>query len=203
MIDGRPEVVGVEMFSIDPVSIPGLYSHLSEAESLDHFRQVRRATDPVDEPEERDEMNTGQAIRSKDLRLPLGKIVEVHMGTERERAESFLQGEWSVSEDSLEAVRGAAEIIVSAPAPAKKAGRKSKPREDFEEVARIYVKARAERRNPIEEIMAAKNVSKSCAAKWVWKCRRPPLNLLPPTRRGVAASIAEIDKATSKRKRKS
>ncbi len=203
MIDGRPEVVGVEMFSVDPVSIPELYSNLSENESRAHFRQVRRSTDTFDEHEERDEMREGRAIGTQNIRLPLGKIVRMHMAPERERAESYLKGEWTTDGALAESVQSAAETIVGAPAtPAKKAGRKPKPREDFEDVVRIYKEALSIGANPIEAIMTAKNVSKSCAAKWVWKCRRPPLELLPRTKRGVAASIAEVDNAAPKRKRK-
>src|SRR5664280_1960804 len=86
MIDGRPEVVGVEMFSVDPVSIPQLYSQLSEDESRAHFRQVRRATDATDDEESR-ALPDDHAIRSKDLRLPLGKIVERYLAPERELAQ--------------------------------------------------------------------------------------------------------------------
>lgn len=174
------------MFSVDPVSIPELYSHLSEVESRAHFRQVRRATDAVDEDEEPDALKDGQAIRSKDLRVPLGKIVETYLAPERERAESYLKGDWSSDDASAQMVRNAAEAIVGAPAtPAKKAGRKPTPREDFERVAEIYNKALLRGASPIQTIVKEWPTNKSTAAKWVWKCRRPPLNLLPPTRRGV------------------
>lgn len=125
------------------------------------------------------------------------------MAPERERAESYLKGEWTVGDDSEELVRRAVEIIVDAPTPAKKAGRKPLPREHFEEVAQIYRKACLRGANPTATVALEKGVSKSCAAGWVYDCRRPPHNLLPPTRQGVQASIAEIDKATSKRRRKS
>ncbi|HVC15443.1 MAG TPA: hypothetical protein VND62_11355 [Acidimicrobiales bacterium] len=59
-------------------------------------------------------------------------------------------------------------------------------REHFEKVARVYSEALAAGYPPTAEVARKFNVSTSAAAKWVARCRRPPLGLLPPTTKGAA-----------------
>ena len=94
-------------------------------------------------------------------------------------------------------------IEVADQAAPKKAGRPAHPLEHYEEVAAIYIKALREGKppKPTDAVQAYFNVSKGTAAKWVYRCRRPPLNLLAPTVRGRAAGtpVQEVEPTKSRR----
>ncbi len=57
----------------------------------------------------------------------------------------------------------------------------------YVEVAQVYTEALRNKVNPTTAVKDHFVVSKGQAAKWVYRCRRPPLNLLDATGRGRAA----------------
>jgi hypothetical protein len=209
--DGHAEVVGVEMFSIDPDSIVADIAALRTFRADNphsHFSRLHKATDAASEAYEPEPswINRTGSIRNQDIRLPLAKIVEAHMAPERELAKKFLEAQRSASEVSDAAMRAAAELLaeVTGEGAPKKLGRPATPRDHYVEVAEIYVEARFKGTGATRSIMDHYNVTKSCASKWVSKCRHT-YGLLPLTRQGVPKSVAEADaesvKAKSKRKR--
>jgi len=213
--DGHAEVVGVEMFSIDPDAIVADITTLRAFradEPRSHFSRLRKATDAASEEYEPESswINRTGSIRNQDIRLPLAKIVEDHMAPERDSAKKFLEDHRSTSEASDTGVKGAAEILakVTGEGAPKKLGRPAKARDHYVEVAAIYVEARFKGTGATQSIMDHYNVGKSCAAKWVSRCRHE-YGLLPPApRQGVPASVwpktdTESDKAKPKRKKKS
>jgi hypothetical protein len=64
----------------------------------------------------------------------------------------------------------------------------------FVEVAHVYREAFARGRAPTRAVAQQFHVSESTAAKWVARCRRPELGLLPPTTRGRARAVEESDR---------
>ncbi len=206
IIDGRPEVVGVEMWAVDPAALPKRVTHLAKAEAERHWP---RESEPSWD-------SRGGPIRSKDLRLPLGRIVADYMARQRqvakawttpgrmEKARQTLEGSASVPDEpgfwgTPRAQAAARQILeLTDEARPKKAGRPSLPVSHYVEVARVYTEALRHRVNPTKAVVDHFSVSKGQAAKWVYRCRRPPLSLLDSTVRGRAAGAFDPDNATSK-----
>jgi len=194
VIDGRAEAVGVEVFSIDPTKLPKFATGLTPKEAARHWPAGWQSDNWLAEPQRQP-----AGIRSVDLRIPLSQVVAKFMDRRRRTAtimsdERFLakqpEGDWTRRPKVQAAARRIIELTDGEP-PRRKAGRPSLPVSHYQEVAAIYLAALRDYRDPIQAVMAEKFVSKSQAAKWVYRCRRPPLNLLDPTRRGRAAGIAD------------
>jgi hypothetical protein len=196
IIDGRPEVVGVELWAVDPAALSSRVTKLAPKEAKRHWPQTGLAWGSRE-----------GAIRTKDLRVPLGRIVSDYMGHQRGLAKAWLMpGLMAKSRQLLggtaasrrawsETPKGqaAAQHFLQATeaAPKRKAGRPAWPASHYEAVAATYVEALGTGINPTTAVMDRFVVSKSTAAKWVYRCRRPPLNLLDPTVRGRAAGATE------------
>jgi len=69
-------------------------------------------------------------------------------------------------------------------------------------LATVFTEALRDGAHPTKAVMDKLFATKEQASKWVYRCRRPPLNLLAPTRRGMAASTVEPEIAAPKRKGK-
>jgi hypothetical protein len=211
LIDGRPEVVGVEMWAIDPAALDEQVTHLTPAQANDHWP---RSGDTAWE-------NREGFIQTKDLRLPLGKIVAKDMERQRRLAWTEVTPGFreKIAEDAkrFQLVSPNYELRPSSPErrtaanrvleltkdqPPAKSGRKPLPREHYVEVAKIYTEALRDGAHPTKAVMDKLFATKEQASKWVYRCRRPPLNLLAPTRRGMAASTVEPEIAAPKRKGK-
>ncbi|HVB13543.1 MAG TPA: hypothetical protein VNH38_02155 [Candidatus Dormibacteraeota bacterium] len=197
IIDGRPEVVGVELWAVDPSALPRGVTHLTPKEAEGHWPR---------EPDPSWDSRVG-AIRSKDLRVPLGQIVSDYMGRERRRAKGIVLGipakirqmldrtETTAGRTWMETPNGRALaqhfLEVTEDAPKRKPGRPAWPASHYAEVAGTYIAALSYGVNPTAAVMGRFHVSKSTAAKWIYRCRRPPLNLLAPTVRGRAAGATQ------------
>ena len=208
IIDGRPEVVGVEMWAVDPAALPKRVTHLAKAEAERHWPRY---------PEPSWDSREGP-IRSKDLRLPLGRIVADYMARQRgiakawttpgrmAKARQTLEGSATVTDEpgfwETPKAQAAARHIVDLTDEArpKKAGRPSLPAAHYVEVAKVYTEALRNGANPRAAVKEHFHVSKSSAAKWVYRCRLAPLNLLAKTSPGRAAGAFDPDNATPKPK---
>jgi len=196
IIDGRAEVVGVELWAVDPASLSSRITRLAPQEARRHWP-------PTGLPWG----SRVGGIRAKDLRVPLGRIVSDYMTRERHRAKAQLipglmaksrqllggtaasRRAWSETPKGQAAARHFLEATEDTPK--RKAGRPAWPTSHYEEVAIVYVEALRDGLNPTTTVMERFFVSKSTAAKWVYRCRRPPLNLLDPTVRGRAAGATQ------------
>ncbi len=194
IVDGRAEVVGVELWAVDPASLEKRVTHLSKAQAREHWPRL-------DDPEW--DSREG-VIRSNDLRLPLGRIVTDYMERQRRlaRADQHPDFKEKVLNDAKrfglvspdykplptnpkrqEATRRILELEDdSAP---RKPGRPSLPLSEYLRVAEIYVRACENRLDPLQEIsnFAEKEMSKSSAGKMIFKCRNV-YGLLTKTTRG-------------------
>lgn len=197
IIDGRAEVVGVELWAVDPASLPKRVTRLAPREAQRHWPRS---------PDLSWDSRVG-AIRSKDLRVALGRVVSEYMGRQRGLAKAWLtpglvaksrqllggtaasRRAWSETPKGQAAARHF--LQATEDAPKRKAGRPAWPASHYEEVATVYVEALRDGLNPTTTVMERFFVSKSTAAKWVYRCRRPPLNLLDPTVRGRAAGATQ------------
>lgn len=84
---------------------------------------------------------------------------------------------------------------------AKSRGRRPLPRSHYEKVAAVYLEALHDNQDPTQAVRDHFIISKSQAAKWIYRCRRPPLNLLDPTTRGRRAGGPGVVGETSERLR--
>lgn len=196
IIDGRAEVVGVELWAVDPSALPKGVTRLTPKEAESHWPQTGLAWG-----------SRVGGIRAKDLRVPLGRIVSDYMARERHRAKGIVLG---IPEKIRQTLYGTATtagrtwmetpkgrdlaqhfLEATEDAPKRKPGRPAWPASHYAEVAGTYIAALAYGVNPTAAVMGRFHVSKSTAAKWIYRCRRPPLNLLDPTVRGRAAGATE------------
>jgi hypothetical protein len=215
LVSGRAQVVGVELWAVDPVELEKTLTGRSVTGLTRAMRQ--RVWPPVGDTKWQSREGV---IRSKDLRIALSKVVIKIMSRQKVLAKAVLiDGMYSKSARVLnpklppgyrhpldtERARRGARLVVEASSDegvtgARKGGRPRLPLSEYVEVVQIYEKARAKGLNPIQAIVDQKHVSKSWASGIIFKSRRPPLNLLPPTNRGVALSAPVIEIATSPRK---
>ncbi len=210
IVDGRPEVVGVEMWAIDPATLPKRVTHLAKAEAERHWPRY---------PDPSWDSRTG-AIRTKDLRLPLGRIVTEYMERQRHLAKGIATPgfvakiartlnpdlppdqarRWEAPKMQA-AARRILDLTDEGTAK-KKAGRPPLPASHYTAVAAVYSEALRNGANPTTAVIDHFHVSKSQAAKWVYRCRREPYNLLGDTPQGRAGGIMtdrEPEAPTSRR----
>lgn len=177
MIDGRPEVIGVEMWSVHPATVDKTFTGMTP-------RAAEKKWGPVD-PDK-----PAAGIRTIDLRLPLATIAE-DVAKRARRSASLVASKRSDADHwaAKPRVQSEAERIIAATGaePAKPRGRRPLPRSHYEEVAKVYSDAIGD---PTQAVKEHWHVSKSQAAKWIYRCRREPLNLLPPTSRGRLTTTA-------------
>jgi hypothetical protein len=200
------------MWSIDPATLEKRVTGLTPTQARAHWASSGTAW-PTRE----------RSIRTKDLRLPLGKIVAEFMTRYRalSRARSMTKpGQPGLMSKSARVLNPALPSNYRHPSDTPKArardkriieslttaktsnvGRPRRPDSVYIEAVRIYVEALRNGRHPREAVMKEMKVSKSTAAGLIHDARRPPLNLLPPTRRGVPTSAPAIEIAAPKRKR--
>jgi hypothetical protein len=200
VIKGRPEVVGVELWAADPSSLAKQVTGLTPTQAERHW--VERA--------EWSPIESDELIRSKDLRFPLAKLVTEIIGIEARQSTPFAIAMRAKARQSLNPSRSYKDKppfglprerdrakrvteLANIVAPKKRGRPRSRSLEDYEEVARVYTKALRSGLSPVKAVRDAlggerAGASKSLASKLIYDCRRPPLNLLPPTRQGVAAS---------------
>src|SRR5450759_2807290 len=76
LVDGRPEGIGVEIWSVDPATLPKRATGMTKKEVEHHWHSPIWM--PTGEPE--------GAIRSKDLRLALGRMVSKYVAGQRRTA---------------------------------------------------------------------------------------------------------------------
>lgn len=159
LIDGRPQIVGVELWGDDPT----LYSAMG---------------DPILAPES----ETG--ITSVAIRLPLGELLARVLDDYAHVSELIAKAE--AASDPLQASVKAHQATVDA-SPVHRGRRPMYGLPHFARVARIYADAMARGQRPTTAVAKWGQVNKSTAAKWVARART--LGLLPPTTRGRAAVV--------------
>ena len=99
------------------------------------------------------------------------------------RAQATKAGEGFVIDDSEEVVDA---WLATLP---KKPGRpRQYDRSHFQKVADVYAEAFVARRNPTKTVAERFQVSRSTAAKWVYRCRQ--MSLLGPTEKRQAGGVA-------------
>lgn len=162
LIDGRPQIVGVELWGEDPANYP------------DSDRQAL----PVPESE------TG--ITSVAIRLPLGELLARVLDDYSH--DSGLIGKAASASDRLRASVETNQATVDT-APVRRGRRPLYGVPHFARVARVYTDAMARGKRPTAAVAAWASVNKSTAAKWVARARA--LGLLPPTSRGRPAVMTE------------
>jgi len=185
IVDGRPQPIGVEVWAVHPAALEKWVTGMTRSAAEQKWGQV----DPDAEP---------AAIRTVDLRLPLGRMVEDAVNRERRTAGYIAAGAFARQGNVAEwtkapRVKAHAKRVLelTEPEPPKPRGRRPLPRSHYEEVAAVYREALRDNRDPTQAVKDYFIVSKSQAAKWIWRCRREPLNLLDPTVRGRAAGGTE------------
>lgn len=182
LVDGRPEAVGVEIWGVNPAELPRWVTGMTP-------EQVERKwilPPVVEDP---------SGIRTVDLRLPLGRIVE-EVTRASERTAGYLQsdrakrqGGWVAKAPVQSEARRITKAVESTqPKAPGRPGRRPLPRSHYVEVANVYRAALRRGENPTQAVMERWVVSKSQASKWIYRCRRPPLNLLDATSRGRPAA---------------
>ena len=209
IIDGRPEVVGVELWAIDPASLEKRVTHLTPAQAERHWP---RLPDPAWDD------RTG-VIRTKDLRIPLGRVLTDYMSRQRRLAKGIttagfarkiartlnpdLRPDQPHPSERPKAQAAAHRILelTDQDAPSNKVGRPALSGAHYADVAAVYTDALRNGADPTDSVRQHFNVSKSNAAKWIYRCRRPPLNLLEPTVRGRPAGAADDSQDTPKPRR--
>lgn len=161
LIEGRPQLVGVEVWGGDPARYASTF-----------------ASDPIPVPD------SETSITSVAIRLPLAKLLAGVL--DHYRDVSALISKSPGASDRLRASVQANEAIVNA-VPVRRGRRPTYGVPHFARVARIYTDALASGRRPTAAVAAWGLVNKSTAAKWVARARA--LGLLPPTTRGRAAVV--------------
>lgn len=160
LIDGRPQIVGVELWGGDPAKYPG-----SDRPAL-----------PVPESE------TG--ITSVAIRLPLGELLG-RVLDEYSQESRIIAKATSASDGLRASVETNQARVEASPVPRGRRPMYGVPH--FARVARVYTDAMARGQRPTAAVAAWGSVNKSTAAKWVARARA--LRLLPPTTRGRAAVV--------------
>jgi hypothetical protein len=150
MVNGRAEVIGVEVWSVDPATLPKRATGMTKKEVVRHWHW------PVWMP-------SGQptgAIRSKDLRLPLGQMVTKFIAGRR-RSATLITSERFLQETAPDDPRrsrpvqaGARQFLALAEdeAPAR-VGRPALPASHYAEVAAVYTDALAHRDDPTQAVI--------------------------------------------------
>ena len=175
MVNGRPEVVGFELWTADPRSQPARTYNPAQMRARDNNFNVK-----LDRP-----------ISSNDLRAPLQKLTDRWLVKQRATMDLILDDTVGTpaSPEWKRKVRKAQKQIESATAP--RPGRKPiYGRDHFEKVAAVYRQALMDRKPPTKAVAKHWKVNVSTAAKWVSRCRSdftPPL--LPSTTQGKPASV--------------
>jgi hypothetical protein len=187
IVGGRPEPIGVEIWAVDPATLPEWATGMSPAAAK------KRWTFEPDAPP--------AAIRTTDLRLPLGRLVEWSVVNLRWTFDTLTSTriEEVDSRDRPALRRFTKRVLeLTEPEPEKPRGRRPLPRSHYENVAAVYRQALSDNQDPTQAVKEHFTISKSQAAKWIYRCRRYPLNLLDPTVRGRRAGGPEIVDETSK-----
>jgi len=183
VIDGQPQIVGVEMWSIDPAALEKWATGLTPKQAESHWKPVDPDRDPG-------------SIRSTDLRVPLSRIKSEEMAVRRQTAAflsdpEFLEiqpdDDWTKSSKVQTAAKRVLELTDEVTPGKKRAGRPALPFSHYQAVADTYTAALESGLNPTNAVRERFVVTKSCASKWIYRCRRAPYNLLEPTDQGRAA----------------
>jgi len=175
IVDGRPGVVGVELYAVDPEKIPGagkVYKRPS--------RKTRRIT-------------------TAGMRVPLADLMVEYLPQAQRSAELRANAQPSWLEQAASHLGTPAETIrtisskkaraISSALPPQPRGRPRRPADAtrglYEEAARIYNEAFAAGRRPLTKVIGDEmHVAKSTAGKYVAGARA--LGLLPQTTPGKA-----------------
>ena len=167
LVDGRPEVVGVEFWGANPSDF---------VPTRRRFRHLR-STD---------------AITSTAIRIPLRELL-TKLLSEFQRDSELIVESTTASPRLKDSV---AQRQVHMPTDAPRRGRRPRYGPPFfAQVAQVYTEAMGRREAPTVAVAKWGQVNKSTAAKWVSKARA--LGLLPPTSRGRAAVHFEPTKEES------
>lgn len=188
LIDGRPQPVGIEMWGTNPEELPSHVTGMTGKAAGKKWGLLRADSPPV-------------GIQTRDLRIPLGQITERSARSAVEAAKFLTSGRVTHSKLTRSAVQQEAKRVMKAAsddASAKRTGRPPLPRRHYERVAEIYTAALARGDDPTKAVSAEMFVSPGQAAKYIYRCRRPPLNLLPPTTRGRPAAGVPFSSRTRK-----
>ena len=158
VLDGRPQVVGVELWGVDPLT----YVHGAE---------------PLPAPE------SDTAITSSELRgLKLGELLKKFLDAFTRESDLIL-GASSATEGLKTSVAEHQSQVTGAPS--RRGRRPTYGPPFFAQVAKVYTDAMAQGRPPTSTVAEWGHVNKSTAAKWVARCR--DLHFLPKTTKGRAA----------------
>lgn len=158
-IDGRQEVVGIEVWSEPPQDGRGV-------ERLFSTRQKMRRR-PI----------TGRVLRA--LQLP--------SQIERDRQLTIAGLQHQAEAEQKAAVNELIKSF-SARSRKQDRARYKLDRAHFEQVAAVYTAAYSKNRAPTKAVQATFRVSYPTAARWVSACRGEPYNLLAPTKPGQASA---------------
>jgi hypothetical protein len=195
IVNGRAEVVGVELWAIDPASLDRQVTHLTKAQALKHWPRV---DDPKWDSRE-------GVIQSSDLRsIPLASIVTNYMTRQRRLAWSevtpghrkkvaedarrfgLVSPDYKLRPTSPKRQKAARRILNldESPTP-KKPGRPPRDIGDCLKIAELYVDAIRNGLDPLQVIVnvIGGEMSKSNAGKIVSECRHKQ-GLLTKTRKG-------------------
>ena len=174
IVDGRPEVVGFELWRADPRTQPW--------RNYDDVRQMRFRDNCFDVKQER-------PIATSDLRAPLQRFVNDWLSDHKQTVEHIL-GSPVASAQWKRRVRKAQKKIDSLAAP--RPGRKPVyDRDHFEKVAAVYRQALRERKPPTKAVADCPEwgpVDVSTAAKWVSRACHE-FGFLPLTTQGKPAAV--------------
>ncbi|HEY5092741.1 MAG TPA: hypothetical protein VII60_05695 [Acidimicrobiales bacterium] len=197
IVNGRAEVVGIELWAVDPASLDQRVTHLTKAQALKHW--PRRASSKWDSRE--------GFIRSRDLRsVPLAAIVAEYMTRQRHLARAevtpglvanivedakrfgLVSPSYKARPTSSKRQKAARRILyLKDKDVSKKPGRPALKTETYLRVAEVYVEAIRNGLDPLQQIMKVTGEpSKANAGKLVSKCRHI-YGFLTATTKGKAA----------------
>jgi len=180
MVDGKPAIVALELYAVDPAVI---------ATAARGWPEIARSFVPA----------TPTPITASGARLPLGSLLADYVASQRKSAATI-----SHAPEFPERWRAQAErrmALLTEPD-----GEGSRPRgrpllydrAHYERVAATYLDALAAGLPPTGSVASSFGASKATASKWLTKCRA--LGLLPPTTRGVATGWPTKNKKNTKKK---
>jgi hypothetical protein len=181
VVGGRPGVVGVEQYAVDPAVIGDRAFPPNTVKRLP--RRPRRIT-------------------TAGLRLPLAELTAAYLGSERGRRDAMStvpDSSWPMTlEDAYNRADSVVEELREASVPKRRGRPPYLDREHFQEVARIYSAALGRGVSPLAAVAEAMHVSTSTASKWATGARR--LGLLPPTVPGKATGAAVSGASRARRR---
>jgi hypothetical protein len=168
LVADRAEVVGFEMWAVDPV-------------------RVRTEFDAKMDPAKRGRLRLvpdGCAIQALELRVPVRKILAESRGHVRETARVLA----TRSEDRAAWMSSAEHLLEVLPDDEDDAarGRRSYGRPHYRAVAEVYLAAQRNDKPPTSAVAEHWRVNKSTAGKWVSRARA--FGFLAPTSRGKSSS---------------